>query len=356
MQALRGECARFEGTSWSPWCCVSRGILRSLSRIPSQKRCRGVWKQALAYERALSGRTDDEILGPENPAATGNDQGEREPMLTVRDSLRVMLGAVGEGLRTSREGTDAESCMAWRKDASHAFLFAPELGVGNAGYAYAFALAVQQRNAQGQEIVAAPTAGACGIVPAALFAAALREEEIQRLGREFHLDLADIDKDRRTRLEQAVLTAAMVGLIINNIVPTSGATHGCQAETGIGAAMAAAAVCAYQGGTNKQICHAVALALKNVIGLTCDPVAGKVEVPCIKRSAMKAVEALVAGRAAWRGLESRIPADEMVWVLKEAGEAMPVKLRETSLGGLAQTISARTSCPYCGEAACPSSV
>jgi L-serine dehydratase len=149
-----------------------------------------------------------------------------------------------------------------------------------------------------------------------------------------------LGEDRLRRLEDALLTAAYIGLLINNVVPTSGSKLGCQAETGVGAAMGAAAVCDYSYGGSKEVVHAAALALKNAIGLTCDPVGGRVEVPCIKRSGMKAVEAVVAGMAARDGLESAIEPDAVVLVVRETGENMPEQYRETSLGGLAQVCGA----------------
>ncbi len=188
-----------------------------------------------------------------------------------------------------------------------------------AAKAIAYALAVSEVNACMGRIVAFPTAGSCGIMPGAVAAAA------ETRG---YSDAAIVE---------GLLTAAGAGLIIAENASISGAEAGCQAECGAGGAMAAAALVQMEGGTPRQVGMAVALALKNALGLVCDPVAGLVEVPCVRRNAFYAVQALVAADMALAGVESVIPVDEVIDTMRQVGAAMPVSLRETSQGGLART-------------------
>ena len=189
--------------------------------------------------------------------------------------------------------------------------------------ASAFAIGVSEQNAAHKKVVAAPTAGASGIVPGVLTA----------LDETYNFS----PQEKRSGL----LTAAFIGLVINNIVPTAGATHGCQAETGVGCAMAAAMATDMLGGNTEQIINATALALKNSLGLVCDPIGGKVEVPCIKRNGFKAVEALVAAKMALSGITSAVSASEIVKAMDEIGNNMKNIYKETSEGGLARTIRGR---------------
>lgn len=188
--------------------------------------------------------------------------------------------------------------------------------------AMAYALAVSEVNANMGKIVACPTAGSCGIVPGALLATA---------------DLLQCDDDMLIR---ALFTAGGIGTVIARNASVSGAVGGCQAECGSAGAMAAGAVVEMMGGTPVQIANAVALALKNLLGLVCDPVAGLVEVPCVKRNGFVAVHALAAAEMALAGVESVIPADEVIEAMYRIGLAIPVSLRETSEAGLAKTATA----------------
>ncbi len=188
-----------------------------------------------------------------------------------------------------------------------------------AGKAIAYALAVSEVNACMGRIVAFPTAGSCGIMPGAVAAAA----EARGYSHDVIID--------------GLLAAAGAGLIIAENASISGAEAGCQAECGAGGAMAAAAIVQMDGGSPRQVGMAVALALKNALGLVCDPVAGLVEVPCVRRNAFYAVQALVAADMALAGVESVIPVDEVVDTMRLVGMAMPASLRETSQGGLART-------------------
>ncbi|MBC8536108.1 L-serine ammonia-lyase, iron-sulfur-dependent, subunit alpha [Feifania hominis] len=185
------------------------------------------------------------------------------------------------------------------------------------------ALAVSCQNAAMGKIVAAPTAGASGILPGVLTMIAERDGKSER------------------EIALALFTAAAVGLVISANASLSGAAGGCQAECGSGAAMAAAAAVELAGGTPRQACHAVAMTLKNQMGLVCDPVAGLVEVPCAKRNAAGAALALVSADMALAGIESVIPADEVIVAMGKVGRALPESLRETSKGGLAATPTGR---------------
>ena len=181
------------------------------------------------------------------------------------------------------------------------------------------ALAVAEYNASMGKIVAAPTAGACGIVPAALLT--MMEEH-------------DIDKKKAV---MALITAGAIGMVIANVASISGAQGGCQAECGSAAAMAAGAMVEMFGGTNDMIAESCAIAIKNQMGLVCDPVAGLVEVPCIKRNAGGVMCAICAADMALAGVKSVIPIDEVVAAMREVGESIPAALRETAQGGLATT-------------------
>lgn len=187
------------------------------------------------------------------------------------------------------------------------------------GRAVAYALAVSEVNACMGRIVAFPTAGSCGIVPGAVAA------------------VAEARGSDEATVVDALFTAAGAGLIIAENASISGAEAGCQAECGAGAAMAAAAVAVLAGGSPRQAGMALALALKNSLGLVCDPVAGLVEVPCVRRNAVFAAQAMVAADMALAGVASAIPADEVIEAMMQIGRAMPVALRETSQGGLART-------------------
>ena len=140
---------------------------------------------------------------------------------------------------------------------------------------------------------------------------------------------------------EALYVASGIGAVIAYRACIAGAAGGCQAEIGTASAMAAGALVALRGGSGQQICHAVAMALKNLLGLICDPVAGLVEVPCVKRNVVGAVNAVSAADMALAGIESRIPVDEVIDTMGEVGRRMPVEFRETALGGLAATPTGR---------------
>lgn len=188
--------------------------------------------------------------------------------------------------------------------------------------AMVYAMAVAEANAAMGRIVAAPTAGASGVLPGVFFA--LKK----------HYNLSD------QVLAEGLVVAGGIGLVIADRASLAGATGGCQAECGSAAAMAAGAAVAMLGGSPAQIGHAVSIVFKNVLGLVCDPVAGLVEVPCIKRNGSCALQALAAAELALAGIESFIPADEAIDAMKSVGDSLPCALKETAGGGMATTPTA----------------
>lgn len=185
--------------------------------------------------------------------------------------------------------------------------------------AMTFSMATSETNARMGIIVATPTAGAAGILPGVLFS--LHKND----GMPFN------------ELVKGLFTASMLGYVIANRSFISGAAGGCQAEVGSATAMAAGAITELKGGTPQQAVHATAIALKSLLGLVCDPVAGLVEVPCIKRNVIGTSIAFAAADLALAGIESRIPCDEVIKAMYNIGKEMPSTLRETALGGLAMT-------------------
>lgn len=181
------------------------------------------------------------------------------------------------------------------------------------------ALRMGECNACMKRIVAAPTAGSCGVLPAVLLP----------YQRQFGATRDD--------LIQALYVAAGFGMIIAHRASISGAEGGCQAEIGSAAAMAAPALVCLQGGTPEQMAHACAMAVKNLLGLACDPVGGLVEVPCVKRNVIGAMDALSSAQMALAGIESRVPPDQVLDAMREVGDSLPHTLRETGKGGLAAT-------------------
>lgn len=185
------------------------------------------------------------------------------------------------------------------------------------------AVKMGESNACMKRIVAAPTAGSCGVIPAVL------------------LSYYEYKKPPKEKIIQALYIAAGIGQIIANTASISGAEGGCQAEIGSASSMAAAALTFLENGTNEQIVTASALAMKNMLGLTCDPVAGLVEVPCIKRNVSGAVNAITSCQMAIAGIKSAIPADEVFESMERIGNLIPPCLKETSQDGLATTPTAQ---------------
>ncbi|MFC7061249.1 L-serine ammonia-lyase, iron-sulfur-dependent, subunit alpha [Halobacillus seohaensis] len=185
------------------------------------------------------------------------------------------------------------------------------------------AVATNEVNAAMGTICATPTAGSAGCVPGTLFA------------------VKNQLNPSREEMVRYLFTSGAFGFVVANNASISGAAGGCQAEVGSAAGMAAAAIVEMAGGTPQQSSEAMAITLKNMLGLICDPVAGLVEVPCVKRNAMGASNAVVAADMALAGVTSRIPCDEVIDAMYKVGQRMPSDFRETAQGGLAATVTGK---------------
>ncbi len=244
-----------------------------------------------------------------------------ELMEKMRQRLQVMREGIAAGMDPDlRSFSGMSGGNAWKL--SQAFrngkLAADPLFAG----LMIRAMAMSETNAAMGRIVACPTAGSCGIVPAVLLT--LMEE--RNLSEE--------------QVVMALFHVAGVGMVIAEKASVSGAQGGCQAECGSACAMAASAAVELLGGTPEMSANACAIALKTLLGLVCDPVAGLVEVPCVKRNVSGAVNAMTAANLALAGIESAIPADEVILAMKQVGDSMSGTLKETAQGGLAVTPTA----------------
>ena len=237
----------------------------------------------------------------------------------MRKNLNVMRSSISEGLshccpsNSGMSGTDARKIQQYSRSA-----FNPLLQT-----ILTYSIAIMEENQRMGRIVSCPTAGSCGIVPSVLVA----------YSEEF-----GFSEDEQVN---ALITAGVIGKIIAQQIELAGAVCGCQAECGAASAMAAGAVVELLGGTNEQVVHAATLALKNLMGLVCDPVAGLVEVPCVKRNGFLAIHAVTAAEMALAGVKSFIPPDEVLKAVKQAGVLMSPMLKETSEAGLAVTETAK---------------
>lgn len=187
------------------------------------------------------------------------------------------------------------------------------------GQVIAQALEMGESNACMKCIVAAPTAGSCGVLPAVLLPYQARE---------------GLDDDAMVR---AMYIAGAIGQVVAAKASIAGAAGGCQAEIGTASAMGAAALCYLGGGSSQAVCHAAAIAIKSMLGLVCDPIAGLVEVPCVKRNAAGAMIAMSSADMALAGIRSAVPPDEVILAMREVGDKMDVSLKETGVGGVAGT-------------------
>ncbi|WP_423409208.1 L-serine ammonia-lyase, iron-sulfur-dependent, subunit alpha [Heyndrickxia sp. MSNUG] len=246
----------------------------------------------------------------------------REDIIAQMDNnLSVMERAVERGLNgvKSHSGLTGGDAVLLQKYIDSGKSLAGNLLLD----AVSKAVATNEVNAAMGIICATPTAGSAGVVPGTLFAVK--------------------DKLNPTRMEmiEFLFTTAAFGFVVANNASISGAAGGCQAEVGSAAGMAAAAIVEMAGGTPQQSSEAFAITLKNMLGLVCDPVAGLVEVPCVKRNAMGASNAITAADMALAGVTSRIPCDEVIGAMYAIGQTMPSALRETAEGGLAATPTGR---------------
>lgn len=252
--------------------------------------------------------------------AENTQQSRFAVLVAMGEQWEVMKEAIHRGV-TNRErsvsgltGGDAVTLLSRREAGGY---------LGPAALATAaYAVGVSEVNAAMGRIVACPTAGSCGIVPAVLYTA-------MRQG------------FSENAIIQALFTAAGVGMIIEANASISGAVGGCQAECGSAAGMAAAALVELGGGSPETVAHGVALAMKNLLGLVCDPVAGLVEVPCVKRNGFAAVHAMLAADMALAGVRSVLPVDEVIEAMEHIGRALPRSLKETAEGGLAASETAK---------------
>lgn len=235
----------------------------------------------------------------------------------MQQMLEVMQQSIEHGLTGVRShsgltGGDAKKMQNQAQQAGFCDLLGEK-----ARDAVIYAMAVGECNAAMGRIVAAPTAGASGVLPGVFFS--LKK----------HCQLSD------EVLAEGLIVAGGIGLVIADRASLSGAMGGCQAECGSAAAMAAGAAAAMLGGTPAQVGTAVAIVFKNILGLVCDPVAGLVEVPCIKRNGACALQALLAAEMALGGISSFIPSDEAIDAMKSVGDSLPCALKETAGGGMA---------------------
>ncbi|WP_457627918.1 L-serine ammonia-lyase, iron-sulfur-dependent, subunit alpha [Oceanithermus sp.] len=266
--------------------------LRQLARCPeAPSSC------VLEAEMAASGRSAEAVLEP------------------LRERLGVMRAAIERGLAT--KAPSVAGMVGW--NAATLWEAEDRLQAPLLKRVQAYAMAVNEENARMGRIVAAPTAGSAGTLPGALFGVA------------DHLGISE------ERLLMPTVLAAGVGQAISRTIFIAGASGGCQAEIGSSAAMAAAAVVELLEGTAAQAVHAAGLALQNTLGLVCDPVGGFVEVPCVMRNGFYAVHAVSAAQQTLAGIESPIPADEVVLAMASIGRLLPPELKETGEGGLAAT-------------------
>lgn len=273
--------------------------------------------EGLLRDARESGRRLPDVVLDSEVAETGRDAEEIRGR--IRKTLGVMRDAIAEGLegdvRSPSGLTGGRAARLWQNG--------PRLLGSRVTETLARAIGTLEVNAAMGLIVAAPTAGAAGVLPAILIGVG---------------EYMEVDEDR---LVDAMLVAGGVGGVIAHRASLSGASGGCQAETGSAAAMGAAAVSWLGGGSDEQVATAVALSLQGMLGLICDPIGGLVEVPCIYRNASAAMQAIAAAEMALAGLDFPVPADEVIDVMGEVGRKMPVAYRETAQGGLAATPSAR---------------
>ncbi|SDN26686.1 L-serine ammonia-lyase, iron-sulfur-dependent, subunit alpha [Alkalicoccus daliensis] len=247
-----------------------------------------------------------------------HDRSREDIMQQMENNLDVMERAVNRGITESVRSVSGLTGGDGKK--LHEYMMLNDTLSGDLTLdAVAKAMSTNEVNAAMGTICATPTAGAAGVVPGTLFAV---KEKLN---------------PTREQMVRYLFVSGAFGFVIANNASISGAAGGCQAEVGSATGMAAAAIVEMAGGTPRQSAQAMAIALKNMLGLVCDPVAGLVEVPCVKRNAFGASHALVAADLALAGIESRIPCDEVIDAMYRIGENMPTALKETGEGGLAAT-------------------
>ena len=237
-----------------------------------------------------------------------------QEMLEIYQAMRASYVNYEDGLHSASGLVGGEGAKIYNRRMENQLLCGDFIGC-----VMEKALKISESNACMKRIVAAPTAGSCGVVPAVF------------LSVQEHQDLSD------ERMVEALYVAGGIGGVIASRASLSGAAGGCQAEIGAASAMAAGGLVYLQGGTAADISNAAALALKSLLGLACDPVAGLVEVPCVKRNVLGAVNAVTAADMTMAGIVSKIPADEVFDAMYNIGKHMDEEIRETAKGGLATT-------------------
>ena len=280
----------------------SYNTLKELEELSNKEKIE-VWKIIQKSDMEENGRTEEKSFG----------------------KMKIMYEAMKEADKnydgnlksaSKRAGGDGEKLHKYNKE--HKNICGEFIGL-----VMEKAIKMGESNACMKRIVAAPTAGACGVLPAVL------------ISYQEHFNIED------EIMIKAMYVAAGIGKVIATNAFIAGAAGGCQAEIGSASAMAAGALAFLQGGKVREIINAAALALKNMLGLTCDPVAGLVEVPCIKRNSYGAVNAVTSTQLAMAGIESAIEPDDVIDSMRRIGNSMSPCLKETSTGGLAVTESAK---------------
>lgn len=278
-------------------------MYQSLQELCEEEKKQGIpfWKLVQKDDCREQGKTEEESFAE---------------MTEIYSAMRESCDNYDETLKSSSGlvGTEGAKIQKMRKE--------NQLLCGDfIGSVMERALKVSESNACMKRIVAAPTAGSCGVVPAVFLSAQAK------------MTYSD------ERMIEALYTAAGIGGVIASRAFVSGAAGGCQAEIGSASAMAAGGLAYLRGGDAELIVQAAALALKNLLGLACDPVAGLVEVPCVKRNVLGAVNAITSADMAMAGISSRIPPDEVIDAMRTIGRSMHEDIRETGRGGLAGTPS-----------------
>lgn len=280
---------------------ITFNTMGELIRLAEEKKL-PIHEMVIAREMYESQRSRDEILA------------------VMQENWEVMQASIKRGIANTEHsvsgltGGDSRRLFSFR----HSGYMGEQVLL-----AAAYAIGISEVNAVMGRIVACPTAGSCGIVPAALYAA--REQR----------GFSD------EAVVKALFTAAGIGMVVDQNASIAGAEGGCQAECGTAAGMAAGALVELAGGTPAMVGNACALSIKNLLGLVCDPVAGLVEVPCVKRNGFAVAEAMLAADMTLAGIVSFIPVDEVIETMNRIGKALPKSLRETSEGGLAVTPTAK---------------
>ncbi len=272
---------------------------KSLLEYCREQQC-AISEAALRYEESQSGKPREEIL-----------QGLRGIVQQMRDTIASGI-ASDEKSMSGLSGGEAKKIMAFMKD-SRCFFSPLEMKI------IAYGLATLEENSRMRRIVACPTAGGSGSVPAVFIAI----EEERGLAPEITV--------------KGLLTAGVIGEITSRRMFLSGSAAGCQAEVGVASGMAAGGLVEMLGGTPEQVCEAAAISMQNLMGLICDPVAGLVEVPCVVRNGLSGTQAAASATMALAGIKSFVPLDQVVEAMAAVGKLMHPSLKETAEGGLAQT-------------------